>query len=234
MYSREVGDQTLSFGVSGKLIRNVLVMYDRETDSLWPQLLGEAIEGPLTGERLEFLPAIHTTWAEWSEQHPNTVALRKGYYGAQDQYDGYYQSSRTGVIAETYQDNRLYAKEFVVGVQLGGDTAAYPYSVLNTEPVVNDVIGNTPVVVVFDAGSGTGTVFDSRVNGETLTFIHVDSDTFVDDQTQSTWNMFTGDAIDGELVGTQLTSIKATRTFWFGWKDWFPDTKLYGVENVSS
>lgn len=229
MYSRDVGDQVLTLGVSGKLIRNVLVMYDRETDSLWPQLLGEAIEGPLTGETLEFLPAVHTTWDEWKTQFPDTLALQKGYFGERDQYAGYYNSGRTGVIPETHRDDRLYAKEFVIGVQLQATTAAYPYSVLNNETIVNDTLAGTPLVVAFSPESGTGQVFDRRVNGDALSFVAADGDSFLDEQTQSTWNLFTGEAVDGELAGTRLTAIKSTRTFWFGWKDWFPDTRLYGV-----
>ena len=232
MYSRDVADQTLTIGVSGKLIRNVLVMYDRETDSLWPQLTGTAIEGPLEGETLEFLPAVHTTWAEWSKQFPDTLALRKGYFGDRDNYDSYYASGRTGVIPETFQDDRLYVKEYVIGVQDNGWQSAYPFSVLNEEPVVNDTIGSRPIVVAFDENTGSGQAFDSRVNGEALTFTHADNDNFIDDQTGSTWNLFTGEAVDGELSGSTLEKLKTTRTFWFGWKDWFPDTKLYGVEDA--
>ncbi len=78
MYAREINDQEFTFGVSGKLIRNVLVMYDRQTDSLWSQLLGEAVQGEMVGTKLEFLPAWMTTWEEWKALHPNTLALDKG------------------------------------------------------------------------------------------------------------------------------------------------------------
>ena len=60
-----IDNEEYTFGVSGKLIMNVLVMYDRQTDSLWSQLIGEAVDGPLKGTVLEFLPAWQTTWAEW-------------------------------------------------------------------------------------------------------------------------------------------------------------------------
>jgi hypothetical protein len=35
VYARQVGSEVLSFGVSGMLFRDGLVMYDRETDTLW-------------------------------------------------------------------------------------------------------------------------------------------------------------------------------------------------------
>lgn len=236
MYSREVGGQELSFGVSGKLIMNALVMYDRQTESLWSQILGEAITGPLIGTRLEFVPALHTTWADWRAEHSDTLALVKGYSGAYDSYLGYYQSPRAGVIGETVNDDGLYVKEFVVGVEQNGEAVAYPFSALNEQPVVNDVIGGVPVLVVFDADSGTSAVFDRRVTGQTLTFSAAVGAavgaapyvTLTDAQTGSTWAGMAGLAADGPLAGTQLAPVKSTRAFWFGWKDWYPDTRVFG------
>ncbi|NJN43921.1 MAG: DUF3179 domain-containing protein [Anaerolineae bacterium] len=126
MYSRIIEGEEFSFGVSGKLIRNVMVMYDRQTGTLWSQLLGEAVQGELQGTKLEFLPSLQTTWADWKTQNPNTLALRKGYSGAYDPYDSYYFSRQTGVIGETTFDDRLYVKEFVVGVERNGDPVSLP------------------------------------------------------------------------------------------------------------
>ena len=53
MYRREVEGRELTFGVSGKLFKNALVMYDRETRSLWSHFSGEALSGPMKGRRLE-------------------------------------------------------------------------------------------------------------------------------------------------------------------------------------
>ena len=52
MYGREIDEQLLNFGVSGKLIMNAMVMYDRETDSLWSQFLGKAVDGSMKGRTL--------------------------------------------------------------------------------------------------------------------------------------------------------------------------------------
>ena len=118
MYSREVEDREFTFGVSGKLIRNVLVMYDRQTNSFWSQLLGESVEGEMIGAKLEFLPSWMTTWEEWKAMHPETVALDKGRrVGKRDTYDSYYVSPSAGVIGETLEDDRLQTKEFVIGLE---------------------------------------------------------------------------------------------------------------------
>lgn len=228
MYSREIDGKEYSFGVSGKLIMNVLVMYDRQTESLWSQITGEALSGPLKGRKLEFVPALHTSWAEWNSLHPGTMALVKGYAGARDAYTAYYQSSQAGVLGESRSDDRLYIKEFVVGVERNGEAMAYPFSALNAQPVINDLVGGLPVLVVFHADGGASAVFERIVNGQTLTFSAQDGVTMTDAETGSTWWGLTGIATAGPLAGLQLTPVKSTRSFWFGWKDWYPDTRVFG------
>lgn len=231
MYSRIIDGEEYTFGVSGKLIMNVLVMYDRQTESLWSQLLGEAVEGELQGTKLEFLPSLQTTWADWKARNPSTLALRKGYYGTRDPYDSYYASGRTGVIGETTRDERLYVKEFVVGVEINGEPVAFPFSVLNDEPVVNHEVGGEPVLVVFNAETGTGVVYEREVDEQVLTFSQGKGTTIMDAETGTTWNGLTGEAVEGQLVGTVLSRVKSTSSFWFGWKDWYPDSKIYGLDS---
>lgn len=228
MYSREIGGKEYSFGVSGKLIMNVLVMYDQQTQTLWSQLLGEAVEGPLKGTKLEYVPAIHTTWEDWKTQHPDTLALVKGYYGTLTAYRDYYASSDAGVIGEAHSDNRLYVKEFVVGVERSGEAVAYPFSALNDQPVVNDEVGGEPVLVVFNKDTGASAVFSRALDGQTLTFLQKEGLTLADAETESTWEGMNGIATSGPLSGKQLTRIKSTSSFWFGWKDFYPDTRVWG------
>ncbi len=210
---------------------NVLVMYDRQTGSLWSQLLGEAVAGPLQGTQLEYVAAWQTTWADWKARHPDTLALRKGYSGDIDPYTGYYNSNDPGVIGETMSDNRLNVKEFVIGVEKSGEAVAYPFSVLNDEPVVHDTIADSPVLVVFNAETGDGVVFKRVIDGQTLFFEILNNHTLQDSQTGSMWDVFTGVAIDGPLTGKQLNRLKSTRSFWFGWKDFYPETRVYGVDS---
>ena len=233
MYSREIDGQEYTFGVSGKLIMNVLVMYDRQTGSLWSQLLGEAVEGELKGTKLEFFPSLMTTWEDWKARYPDTLALVKGYSGGHDSYDSYYESDAAGVIGEAHRDDRLQTKQSVVGVALGDAAVAYPFSVLSFEPVVNDIVGGTPVVVVFGEDTGTGVVFDREVDGRVLTFSLSDPErlTLTDAETGSTWGGLTGLATDGPLAGERLARVKSTRSFWFGWKDFYPETRVYGKDD---
>jgi hypothetical protein len=230
VYSRLIENQEYTFGVSGKLIMNVLVMYDRQTGSLWSQLLGEAVEGELEGTRLDFLPSWQTTWADWKAQHPDTLALRKGFSGNYDPYDGYYLSSQTGVIGESIQDNRLYVKEFIVGVSHEGEAIAFPFSVLNDEPVVNHALGDLNILVSFNAQTGSGVVFNRRIDGRLLTFEPADGMQLRDEETGTLWDSRTGLALEGALEGQALDRVKSTSSFWFGWKDFFPQSEIYGLD----
>jgi hypothetical protein len=209
---------------------NVLVMYDRQTDSLWSQLLGQAVDGELIGEELEYLPSWQTTWEDWKTRNPDTLALVKGYRGLRDPYFGYYASGQAGVIGESTRDQRLPTKEFVIGVSIDDESVAYAFSTLNDEPIVNDVVANIPVLVTFDADNASGVVFERRVEGKTLTFKQDVGFQIVDDETGSLWDGLTGVAIEGELLGSQLERVKSTLSFWFGWKDFYPETRVYELE----
>jgi hypothetical protein len=77
VYARTLNERTLTLIVSGKLWRNSLIMQDVETGTLWSHVTGEALEGPATGQRLEALPSVQTTWEKWLRAHPGTEVLAK-------------------------------------------------------------------------------------------------------------------------------------------------------------
>ncbi len=232
MYARTVEhedeERTLTFGVSGKLIMNVLVMFDRETDTYWSQILGEAVEGPLQGAQLTALPVLQTTWSEWRRLHPDTLALVTDGNGIYDSYSSYYRSPQTGVIDETRSDDRLPAKELVIGAVLDETPIAYPHSLLTDRVIVNDEIEGRSLLVAFQPDTKAGLIFDRTLDGQTLTFQRTNEPfELMDEETGSTWYLLTGRAIDGPLDGQELERIPSTSSFWFGWKDWHPDTLIY-------
>jgi len=234
VYARPTIDgQLLDFGVSGKLIMNALVMYDRQTDSLWSQILGRAVDGPLKGTALQPLPSIMTTWAQWRDLHPDTVALVTGGM-AYDPYDGYYESGSAGILGETRSDDRLESKALVTGAVIGGQPVVYPWAVLADERVANDTVAGTPVLVVHDPATSTTLLFERTVDGKVLTF-HWDTGeetqfVLVDEETGSQWTAWNGAGVEGPHAGRTLQRVPATSAFWFGWKDFYPDTLVYGVD----
>ncbi len=161
---------------------NGLVMYDRETSSLWSQVIGQAVDGQLKGAELTVLPAMQTTWSRWIADHPETRVLDKGGGYSSDTYDSYYRSSSLGIRGQSRRDDRLYPKEFVVGVTIEGQAKAYPFGQLDRTPVVNDVVNGVPLVITFDSDEATGMVFNPMLDGRRLNFREVSTmGEFLDD-----------------------------------------------------
>ena len=234
MYAREVDGRVLSFGVSGKLIRNSLVMYDRETDSLWSQFVGAAVLGELAGQPLEPLASTFTDWSTWRDLHPDTLVLDQGRLSVTDGYGAYYRSPELGVVGVETLDRRLSAKDEVLGVRLGDARQAYPFRYLGELAVVNDRIAEVDVVVVFDVVNIVAKIFESTLDGTTLTFElaieRAPADLvapMTDRETGSLWSGLTGKALSGPLAGSRLTQIPSTPVFWFAWQDFYPDTGVW-------
>jgi hypothetical protein len=146
------------FGVSGLLYNSDVLLYDQATESLWSQILGQAVTGPKQGEKLKSIPVLHTRWSDWLSRHPDTWVLSRdtGYRGIDyrkvpEAYRGYERSRRVWFEVE-HRDNRYHPKEWVLGLQLNGVTKAYPFEELaGSEGVVHDQLGGTPVIIHYSA-----------------------------------------------------------------------------------
>lgn len=121
-----------TFGVSGDLVNSNLVMFDRATESRWPQLLATAIDGPFEGKSLQEIPVTWTTWGDWKTYHPDTRVLSTdtGYardydrdpYGNFGPRRGYYTDDHTA-FPPLDTNYRLHLKTVVVGVRTGDGAA---------------------------------------------------------------------------------------------------------------
>jgi hypothetical protein len=166
-YSAFIDGAVRSFGTSGLLYNSDLLLYDRESESLWSQIEGMAISGPLKGERLRALGVFHTTWSEWQKLHPNSLVLstntgsRRDY--ARDPYDGY-QESEALYFPVKHRDRRYHPKERVIGIELNGIFKAYPFTELGRVKgrVLKDRIGGTEIEVRFNLPPRSGQIFDSE------------------------------------------------------------------------
>lgn len=237
MYVRPlVEGKVLSFGVSGKLWKDALAMYDRETNSLWSHVTGTAIKGKLVGTRLKLFPAIHTTWAEWKELYPASLVLNKqGRFcteGTNNVYASYFgNEDQLGIFGTENPDKSLPGKEFVIGLTLDRVAVAYPFRHLNRQPLVNDTVAGRPVIVAFSARSATGVVFSRKAQGETLLFTNLRRERgellMGDVETKSVWRALSGEAVRGRLAGIRLEQLPSTLGFWFAWKGFYPETRVW-------
>ena len=221
-----------TFGVSGKLIMNAVVMYDHQTDTLWSQFLSRGVKGPMTGQALEIIPAVQTTWQQWLNLHPDTMVLNKRGRYQGDTYEGYYSGGSAGILGEANKDKRLPRKELVIGMAISGVAKAYPFSAISEQAVINDHFAGAEVVIAFERFSESGAAFRRRLDGRTLTFEPAEGRRGItlmrDLQTGSLWQVLTGQAIDGPLSGQRLERLPSHYSFWFAWSDFHPDTELCG------
>ena len=251
-FDRQVGDQTLSFGTTGNLRNSDLVMYDRQTESWWQQITGQAVVGELTGTQLHVVPSQIVSWAEFKRLHPGGLVLstQTGFdrpYGS-NPYAGYDRPNSTPFALGDQPDRTLPPKERVTAVQTGERSAVvYPFSRLERDAPVNDSVhtptagGREPIVVFFDPKVaspldasevslgrkvGTAAVFDRRDGGRELSFTAGrQTGTFRDRETGSTWDMG-GRATAGPLRGDSLRQVTSDDQFWFALAAFFPHPEI--------
>jgi len=166
------GSGAFNFGVSGLLYNSDLLMYDRNTQSLWSQIGGEAVAGPLVGVALPRLPVWHTTWRDWLARHPRSSVMQgdprfKANY-RRDLYPGYAKSKRLYFDVSHRAPRDYHPKEFVLGVEIEGRFKAYPFTELadRAQPEFFDQVGALRIEVVWDAENQTASA--RSVSGEPL------------------------------------------------------------------
>jgi hypothetical protein len=170
VFDGKIKGKNLTFGVSGLLYQSDMLLYDRKTDSLWSQIMGEAVTGPLMGERLKLLSSTQTTWGRWKKAHPETLVLSEdtGYQRDYDRdpYKGYYKSSRL-MFGVKNRNKAYHPKEQVIGLEIDGKFKAYPFSELaKAKQPVTDKLNGVAIKVTFDKKSQTAVIRNSK--GEKL------------------------------------------------------------------
>lgn len=166
--SRINQDNSLVFGVSGLLYNSDVLLYDRQTESLWSQVMGQAVAGPNKGKKLQQIPARHTTWKSWLKRHPRTKVLTRdtGEYRDYDRnpYLGYETSDSTLFPVTNDAPNDYHPKERVLGISINGVFKAYPFVELYKKGKhrLQDTVGGSKLEIHWDAGSSSGWVTDGN------------------------------------------------------------------------
>jgi hypothetical protein len=162
-FDARIDGRVLSFGVSGLLYNSDVLLYDRQTQSLWSQLLGQAISGPMKGQHLKMLPLTHTTWAGWRAGHPasEVLAANTGMQRAygRDPYAGY-ETSEEIMFPVAFRSAGYHPKERVLGIRIGEQAKAYPFVELGrTTGAISDRIGDTALSIRFDRAAASATAY---------------------------------------------------------------------------
>jgi len=244
-YDRRLGDRILDFGTSGSLFNSSLVMYDRQTESLWTHFEGKAVVGALTGERLTTIPISMTSWEKFRDAHPDALVLSRvtGFrrdYG-RNPYPGYDDVNTNPFLFNGQVDGRLAAKARVVVVRSDdGPAVALPLDTLFEQLVVPFEAQGRNVVALLERGSssaldnpelsdgydqGSTGIFMADLNGESVN-LSATPDGFLDANSGLTFDIF-GVATDGS--GTRLEPIEHLDTFWFAIGAFDPDVIVIGL-----
>ncbi len=188
VHRREIAGEEVLFGNHGALYGNALTMFDHATGSVWSQISGEVLLGPLAGEQLELIPSTLTDWGTWRREHPNTLALDA-------------EGGRSGFDVD----------DTVIAVEFGDDSVGVPVRDLRDNGVANLTVGGVPVAVAADpTPGGWWSVFSRQLDDRVVTLELVDGDILVEVEGPGEWDAVRGLPRDD---GERLDPIGALTIF---------------------
>lgn len=155
-FDANIDGRVTEFGVSGLLYNSDVLLYDRDTESLWSQISSRSVAGKHVGKKLRRLPISHTSWQDWLEKNPQTLVLsdQTGYSRdySRNPYAGYETSRTLFFKVNNRAPDTYHPKELVVGLEFDGVFKAYPFIELekNGESSFVDHIKGNQITVNWD------------------------------------------------------------------------------------
>jgi len=223
-----------TFGTSGLLYRSDKLMFDRATQTLWLQMTGEPVLGPLAGnpEPLAMLPMTVTTWGEWKRLHPDTTVLKlSAAFGARWGYrytPGAADLARDGVSFPVWNKSRLLPQgEMVFGLRLLDRTKVWPIARVTAQAVLNDRLGDTDLVLLGTADSSSVRAY--RRDGHT--FRSGPEPRALRDEADRPWQV-TEESLLPPGAGTTekaLPRLPGHAAYWFAWYGFHPQTEVWAA-----
>ncbi len=228
-WERDAISSDNSFGVSGLLYNSNLLMYDRETESLWSQLKLQCVNGDLVGERPTMFNIVETDWRTWKQLYPETMVLSEdtGFsrsYGVYP-YGDYKTNDNYLLFLPAPHDRRLPNKKRVYAIIDVDKSKVYQFEDFTGGKVIVDTFNGKKYLIV-----GNEDVINSFVlsqDNEALTFeyeLSVSGGFFKDNQ--GTIRSAFGDVISGNL-GDYLTPATSVVSYWFAMGAFYPEPEIY-------
>ena len=239
----------LNFGISGLLMHNDMIMYDKQTQTWWEQLMGEAIVGELAGTELKMMRALIISVKDYFDRYPEGKILSPvglPIVSKKEHRPFYHLNHEDNAIDTSYfisenVDPRLPPLERVLDIHVADHSMIYPFSEIAKREVINEVFENMHFVIFYHGEMvsvldeddlsksrhiGSATAFRSTLDGINYTF-KKKGNYFSDDQTNSIWDI-TGYCREGSLKGKQLMILPHSNHFAFAYLAFFPDAEIYG------
>ena len=155
-WNRVIDGRESTFGVSGLLYNTNLMPYDRATNSIWSQILNASVHGTLQDEKIGLFPLVETSWENWKSMYPETTVLsdNTGYARNYGNYPyGSYKWIENVLFPISTKDERIFAKERVLGVVMEWGTKVYRFEHIDSDAsgkvnVILDSFGPQGLIVV--------------------------------------------------------------------------------------
>jgi hypothetical protein len=192
---------------------------DAATKSWWRQVNGEAITGPLKGEALPEVESAQLSIKKLFELYPNALVMQldevsKSNYDSLGRFEhGKSKNSLTGTDSLSWND-----KSWVVGLQIGKASKAYDWNKLKQMHIINDKVGEKPIVLILSTDNQSFVAFERSSDSETFA---IRNDTLILDDKKYT---FSGREASSPQ---QLKKIAAYQEFWHSWRTFHPQTEQY-------
>jgi hypothetical protein len=191
---------------------------DATTKSWWRQVTGEAVAGPLKGSTLPEVESIQVSTSKFFWMYPFGKVMDpdkdfKQYYDSLGRFE------RGKSKSKLVKRDSLSWKEksWVVGVVVGNESKAYDWNELQDKRIINDKIGNLPIVVAL---SDDGQSFAAFERPSDRTIFSISNDTL---RAESVAYSFVGKNVVADSL--PLIRLKAYQEFWHSWRTFHPDTK---------
>ncbi len=197
VYAGNIGSQKVRLGVSGRLRKRNLVMWDEETNSLWSQITGEALYGKSKGKRLDMLPAVFVSMQTWAKMHPKTKVLDMPTV----QHKGWFYTSKD--LAR----GKAEGKALAIGLRHGEETLAIPMSHLHQQPRLELVLDGIPLLVVWQQEEAAVMVYQRPEK----------------DFNPKDYDLLTGKA---KATDSQLQRFPYIPTYLQAWQTYYPKGKV--------
>lgn len=237
-YDATVNRNNLIFDAEGRLYNSSSILIDRNTGSLWSQVLGMAFDGPMAGSGLKILPSYWTTWAKARECYADdkTVKILSTPRGTQRNYGrdpygsylvpgNYYDDERL-LYPMTRIDSRFSPKTPIMGIEVDTVLASLEIAYVRQARVVNFFAGLAPLVAIFDPRLGVVRVYDRRIwDDQNPSLFTYDGNTLRDVQTRSAWDV-DGKCLDGNLQGASMQQYFGIYSFWVTWAAFHPESEV--------
>lgn len=122
----------------------------------------------------------------------------------------------------------LADNEPVIAVDFNSDARAYPLQILTWHEIVNDTVGDVPIIVTFCPLCNSAIVFERVLDGEPVEFgtsgLLRNSDLVMyDRKTETLWQQFTGEGLIGDKAGEQLTFLPSAIISFNDFQEAHPD-----------